>query len=209
MKYPAYFSLFFVACLMQPHSADARIGESRDGFERRLFTSGGIVLRDEDERTSRRQGGPYTSYMKYLGGSAEARVYFKSDDGRKPNQSEVAEKALGSGWEVHVLYVNGKSVLELYKRVGTSASEYETNALLGILGGGGFWKEPEKPAADEEEEDAPLTAFGFDYMRSDGEVRAKTSGGGLMVFQKQLDEFLAKKHESTLLEKAPLSVQGF
>jgi hypothetical protein len=30
-----------------------------------------------------------------------------------------------------------------------------------------------------------------------------------MVFQKQLDEFLAKKHETTLLEKAPLSVQGF
>lgn len=209
MKYPACFSLFFVACLMQPHSADARIGESRDGFERRLFTSGGIVLRDEDERTSRRQGGPYTSYMKYLGGSAEARVYFKTDDGRKPSQSDVADKALGSGWEVHVLYVNGKSVFELYKRVGSSSSEYETNALLGILGGGGFWKEAEKPTAEDDKEDAPITAFGFDYIRSDGEVRAKKSGGGLMVFQKQLDEFLAKKHETTLLEKAPLSVQGF
>lgn len=197
---------------MPPHSADARVGERRDALERRLLAAGGIVFRDEDERTNRRQGGPYSKYMDYLGGSAEVQVYFKTDDGRQPRQSEVAEKTLGSGWEVHVLYVNNKSVLELYKRVGSGTSEYEINALLGLLGGGGFWKEPEIPAEDlvaTEEEEPPPTAFGFDYVRSDGEVRAKKVGGGLMVFQRQLDEYLAKQHESELLQKAPKSVRGF
>lgn len=221
MKYPAFFSLFLVACLMQPQSGEARIGERREALERRLFASGGILYRAEGESKSRRQGGPYSSYMKYLGNSAEVRVYFKTDDGRQPSRSEVAKNSLGSGWELHVLYVNGKSVLELYKRVGSRASEYEINALLAILGGSAYWKEadagkrqPASPSVESdtesgEEEEPPRSAFGFDYLRNDGEVRAKKSGGGIMVFQKQLDEFLARQHESSLQKEAPESVQGF
>lgn len=193
---------------MQPRLADARIGESRDAFERRLFASGGIAYRDRDgeEQSNQRQNGPYTRYMDYLGSSAEVQVYFKTDDGSHPKKSEMAEKKLGSGWEVHVLYINNKSVLELYKRVGSGTSEYEMNALLALLGGGGFWKEPEAVAEGEE---APISAFGFSYLRSDGQVRAKKAGGGLMVFQRQLDEYLAKQHESKLIQEAPKSVQGF
>lgn len=206
MKYPTVLSLIMAVCLMQPHSADARIGESRDAFERRLFASGGIAYRDEAEQTSRRQSGPYTQYMAYLGSSAEVQIYFKSDDGSQPKRTDMIERKLGSGWEVHVLYVNNKSVFEQYKRVGSGTSEYEINALLGILGGGGFWKKPDPVA---EGEDGPPSAFGFSYVRSDGEVRAKKAGAGLIVFQRQLDEFLAKQHESELIQKAPQSVQGF
>lgn len=205
MKYPALVCLLIIACMSLPHPSEARIGENRSSFERRLFSNGGIIYRDREERSNRRRSGPYSAYLQYLGGSAEVRVYFKSDDGRQPTQTDVEENTLGSGWEVHVLFVSGKSVLELYKRVG-SISEYEFNALLGILGGGGYWEEPEEPAEGEE---APPSAFGFDYVRSDGEVRAKKSGGGLMVFQKQLDEFLAKQHENRLIQSAPQSVQGF
>lgn len=206
MKYPGLITILIIICCMRPDPVAARIGDSIGDFERRLFAAGGIAYPGADEAGGRRPSGPYSRYMDYLGSSAEVQIYFKSDDGQRPKQTDIAAKKLGSGWEVHVLFVTGKSVLELYKRVGGSASEYETNALLGILGGGGFWKEPEPPVAGE---DAPVTAFGFDYVRSDGEVRCKKSGGGLMVFQRQLDEFLAKKHESTLLEKAPVSVQGF
>lgn len=207
--------LALIVCLALPNSVDARIGESRSSFEARLFNNGGIIYRDREERQTRRKSGPYTTYMEYLGGSAEARVYFKSDNGRQPTQTDIDNKTLGSGWEVHVLYVSGKSVLELYKRVG-SITEHETNALLAVLGGGGYWEKAEKKeksggeegAAAEAEEEYP-SAFGFDYVRSDGEVRAKKTGGGLMVFQKQLDEYLAKQHESTQIQSAPRSVQGF
>lgn len=228
MKYPAFLFLAAVACLLLPRMADARIGESRSSFESRLFNNGGIIYRNKEERKSRRESGPYSPYMEYLGGSANVRIYFKSDDGRQPTQSELEAKDLGSGWEVHVLYVSGKSVLELYKRLG-SMSEYEMNALLGILGGGGYWKEvapvieeegdgtiveiEEEDADDagdaDDEEEPPPSAFGFDYVRNDGEVRARKTGGGLMVFQKQLDEFLAKQHEGMLLQSAPQSVRGF
>lgn len=211
MKYSAFLSLFFAASLTSPQAAEARIGDSINDFERRLFAGGGISYPVEEGKSSRRATGPYSSYMDYLGSSAEVRLYFKTDDGQKPRQVDIEAKKLGSGWEVHVLFVSGKSVFELYKRVGSSASEYETNALLGILGGGGYWKEVEIPVEtiEDAKDDEPVTAFGFDYVRSDGEVRAKKSGGGVMVFRKQLDEFLAKKHESELIQKAPQSVQGF
>jgi len=213
MKYPGFIVLAAMACLLLPRAADARVGESRNSFESRLFSNGGIIYRNKEERKTRRQSGPYSAYMQYLGNSAEVRVYFKSDDGSQPTQTDLDKGTLGSGWEVHVLYVGGKSVFEQYKRIG-SMSEYEMNALLAVLGGGGYWKEAEPPAKEEatlssEEDEPPPSAFGFDYVRSDGDVRAKKSGGGLMVFQKQLDEFLAKQHESNLLQEAPKSIQGF
>lgn len=205
MKCPALLFLVLAASLALPNPSDARIGESLGTIERRLFASGGIIYRDKDLRKPRRNAGPYQQYLEYLGSSAEVRVYFKTDNGRQPRQSEVETDTLGNGWEVHVLYISGKSVFELYKRVG-SITEQETNALLLLLGDGGYWDKPE-PLADEEE--APPSVFGFDYVRNDGEVLAKKSAGGIMVFKKQLDEFLAKQHESNLQNKAPDSVRGF
>lgn len=213
MKYSLFIVLASLVCLLLPRAAEARIGERRESLESRLLSNGGVLFKKDEESSTRQKSGPYSSYMQYLGSSAHARVYFKSDDGSQPTQSDVAEGTLGSGWEVHVLYVGGKSVLELYKRIG-SITEYETNALLALLGGGGYWKEPESTTssgseASAAEDEPPPSAFGFDFVRSDGEVRAKKSGGGLMVFQKQLDEYLAKQHESNLQEDAPKSVRGF
>lgn len=230
MKYPAFLFLASIICVSLPNSAEARIGESRSSFERRLFSNGGIIYRDKEERQNRRSGGPYTPYMDYLGSSAEVRIYFKSDDGRQPTQSDIdagrekkdkkdrkdgddGDVGLGTGWEVHVLYVNGKSVLELYKRIG-SMSEYEMNALLALLGDGSYWEEVEPEVEEEiatskEELEPPPTTFGFQYVRNDGKVRASKTGGGIMVFQKELDEFLARQHEGRLILGAPKSVQGF
>lgn len=205
MKCPALLLLVLAAGFASPNDSEARIGESRTSIESRLFSAGGIIYRDKDVSKTRRNASPYMEYLQYLGSSAELRVYFKTDDGRQPRQSEVETDSLGSGWEVHVLFVSGKSVFELYKRVG-SITEQETNALLALLGDGGYWEKAEQPLGDDEE--IP-SAFGFDYLRNDGEVRAKKSGGGIMVFQKQLDEFLAKQHESNLQNQAPQSVRGF
>jgi hypothetical protein len=205
MKCAACLFLALAAGFALPSFVDARIGESRESLERRLFASGGIIYRDKEERSSRRQSGPYSGYMQYLGSSAEVRVYFKSDDGSQPAQTDIGKGDLRSGWELHVLYVAGKSVFEQYKRIG-NMTEQESNALLALLGDGGYWAEPEAPAEGEE---PPPSAFGFDYVRNDGAVRAKKGGGGLMVFQKQLDEFLARQQESDRNQKAPLSVRGF
>ncbi|MEO0509967.1 MAG: hypothetical protein AAF065_08925 [Verrucomicrobiota bacterium] len=193
--------------LVQPVSA--RIGESRAELEGRLLRSGGIVYRSEDVRALRRNAGPYLSYLQYLGGAAEVRVYFKTDNGRQPTQSEIEDsKTRPPGWDVHVVYVNGKSALELYER-SKGMSQYESNALLGLLSDGAYWKKPEKPAPDDEEEPPP-SIFGFDFVRSDETVRAKRLGGSkLMVFSRELDELIARQHTNSLVEKAPASVFGF
>lgn len=226
MKYLLFLSLLPVSFLIAPKTAVARIGESRSSLESRLFDNGGVVYRNKDGHKEHQKSGPYSDFMKYLGSSAAVQVYFKSDDGSKPLLNDFKNNTLGTGWELHVLYVSGKSVFELYKRIG-SFSEYETHALLGALADGNYWEKVDKnkgaavsaapdaaaaavEVADAEEVDEDdLTVFGFDYLRSDGDVRAKKSGGELVVFQKQLDIYLAKQRESLLMQSAPQSVQGF
>ncbi|MEC7236052.1 MAG: hypothetical protein VXV86_05180, partial [Verrucomicrobiota bacterium] len=71
MKYPiqlgtivSVFAGLMTASLL-PSTMDARIGERRESIERRLFSSGGIVYRDDTIKESRRKGMPYSQYLEY------------------------------------------------------------------------------------------------------------------------------------------------
>jgi hypothetical protein len=185
---------------------DARIGESRNEVESRLFGSGGIVLRDAEAEANRQKGMPYLQYLDYLEGSVEVRIYFKTDDGRTPKSSEIDVKRQSAGWNLHVVYVRGKSAIEVYKR-SQSISEFEMNELLARQAGGAYWMRKEKPK--EGDEIAP-SAFGYDMERSDGAVRAKRLGGdAFMIFDTLADVGLANLKESDLMQKAPVSIGGF
>lgn len=210
MKYPIHFgSLALVAAGLLIHSLcpatlDARIGERREAIERRLFSSGGIVYRDDEIEANRRRGMPYMRFFEYLSNSADVRIYFKTADGRRPNSSELEGRRLSAGWDLHVVYVGGKSVIEVYKR-SQGITEYELNQLLTLHGEGSFWKKLGK-----EEMDEAVSAFGFEMVRDDGRVRAKKLGGdSLMIFDAEVDIKLAEMNTSTLLEQAPVSVSGF
>lgn len=187
-------------------SLDARIGESKNALESRLIGSGGIVIRNDEVEGNRRKGMPYVQYLPYLEGSVELRIYYKTDDGRKPNSSELDANNQLPGWDLHVVYVRGKSAIEVYKR-SQGISEYEMNELLARQAGGAYWTRKEKAKADVEEDPS---AFGYDMVRSDAAVRAKRLGGdSLMVFDADVDRGLANLKESDLIEKAPVSVGGF
>jgi hypothetical protein len=187
-----------------PISLQARIGESREAIERRLFGSGGIVYRDDAIESKRRQGMPYMRYLNYLPGSAEVRIYFKTEDGRRPASSELEEKRMPAGWDLHVVYVGGQSVIEVYKR-SHSITEFELNHLLALHAGNGYWKRLSK----EDKQDF-VSAFGLDMIRSDEQLRAKKLGGDSVIFvDANLDAKLAEMNESDLQEKAPVSVDGF
>lgn len=207
MKYPIQFGAFALASVLSllcPATADARIGERRESIERRLFDSGGIVYRDEVIEESRRKGMPYLKYFEYLPGSADVRLYFKTADGRRPTSSELEEKRMAAGWDLHVVYLGGKSVIEVYKR-SQGMSEFELNHLLALHGEGGYWKRPSK-----EEMAEVVSAFGFEMVRSDGLVRAKKLGAdGLMFVDSEVDIKLAEMNTSNLQESAPVSVDGF
>lgn len=187
---------------MSPYTADARVGESKEALERRLFGSGGIIYRDAAVESSRRKGMPYNKYLDFLSSSADVRIYYKTADGRRPMASELEEKRVQAGWDVHVLYIGGKSVLEIYKR-SQSMSEYEMNYIIALQGGGPGWKKVAK------EELAP-SAFGYDMESGDGSVRAKKMGGDSLLFvDAKIDIGLAEMKTNDLLEKAPVSVNGF
>jgi hypothetical protein len=187
-----------------PTIVEARIGERRESIERRLFDSGGIVYRDDAIEENRRKGMPYLRYFEYLPGSADVRLYFKTADGRRPTSSELEEKRVAAGWDVHVVYVGGKSVIEVYKR-SQGMSEHEFNYLMALHAEGSFWKRPTK-----EEQAELVSAFGADMIRDDGQVRAKKLGGDAVMFvDSDADIRLAEMNTSDLQEKAPVSVEGF
>jgi len=208
MKYPyiqralTLFTASILLSIFTSHSAEARVGESKESIERRLTSSGGIIYRDDKLEAARRRGMPYMQYMDFLGSSADVRIYFKSADGRRPTSSELEEKRVNAGWDLHVVYINGKSVLEVYKR-SQSMSGYESNQLIALQGGGSGWKKVGK-------EEAEASAFGYDMESSDGSVRAKKLGGDRILFvDAKVDAGLAEMRTNDLLEKAPLSVEGF
>ena len=194
----------FVITSMCPSTLDARIGERRESIERRLFASGGIVYRDDAIESNRRKGMPYLRYLEYLSSSTDVRIYYKTADGRRPNSSELEEKSVLAGWDLHVVYANGKSVIEVYKR-SQGMTEYEFNNLLALHAEGSFWKRLSK-----EEKAEVVSAFGFEMVRDDGSVRAKKLGGDAVMFvDAEVDTKLAELNTNDLLEKAPVSVEGF
>jgi len=208
MKYPlprgalALLLTSIVLTTVAPSSLDARIGERRESIERRLTSSGGIVYRDDAVEEMRRKGMPYLQYLEILDSSADVRIYFKTADGRKPTSSELAEKRMNQGWDVHVVYVGGKSAIEIYKR-SQAMSEFELNQLIALQGGGSGWKKLKKGATE-------ATAFGYEMVSNDGSVRAKKMGSDRILFvNAKIDTALAEMNENDLQEKAPISVNGF
>lgn len=205
LKIPFLLSALCASLLITAFSstAEARIGERRESIERRLFASGGIMYRDDAVEANRRNGMPYLKYFELLSGSADVRIYYKTADGRRPASSELEENRILAGWDLHVVYVNGKSAIEVYKR-SQGMSEFEFNQLLALHAGGSFWKKIGRG------EGADPSAFGYDMFRDDGAVRAKKLGGdGVMFFDARIDQSLAEMNTNDLLEKAPVSVSGF
>jgi hypothetical protein len=215
MKYSK--SSFVLACLCVgvvlaaiSSRGEARIGERKDSIERRLFSSGGIVYRDDIVEQARRRGMPYLKYLELLPESSEIRIYYKTANGRRPASKELDAKRILAGWDVHVLYVDGKSVIEVYKR-SQAMTNYEYNQLLALQADGSYWKKKEKApkSADQQKSAEDISAFGYEMQTANGTVGAKKIGNGLLFFDRELDQLLAEMSDSDQMEKAPISVQGF
>ena len=162
------------------------------------------MYRDDTIEESRRKGMPYAQYLEYLPSSSDVRIYFKTSDGRRPTSSELGDRRMSAGWDLHVVFVNGKSAIEVYKR-SQGMTEQEFNRLMAIHAGGSFWKRLGK-----EDKDEVVSAFGFEMIRDDGLVRARKLGrDSVLFFDTEIDVELAKMKTSDLQEKAPVSVDGF
>lgn len=187
-------------------STHARIGETRSTLEKRLVNSGGVQYRETSILENRMKGMPYNKYKEYYPKSTDLRIYYKTSDGRQPKASEMQVRGMLEGWDLHVIYLDGVSVMEIYRRSKT-ITEFEFIYLLNFQAGGSYWK---KAADMEPLEDDEESAFGFEFIRDDKKVRAKKLGGnGFMVFTSELDRGFAEALKADLKSMAPKSVNGF
>lgn len=206
------FSTFLSLCglFLSVHpTVEARIGESRDSLERRLLNAGGIVYRDDVVEANRRRSMPYLKFLEFIPDSVDVRIYYKTIDGRKPKSSDMEEKRVHPGWDIHVLYIRGVSMLEVYKR-SQPMTDPEMKLLLATLAQGSYWKKVDTTAAEAAGEEKKVSAFGFDMERNDGKVRGKKVGQTtVMIFDAALDTRLAKMQVEDDQERAPTSINGF
>tara|TARA_B100001989_G_C24501115_1_gene444972 strand:+ start:605 stop:1216 length:612 start_codon:yes stop_codon:yes gene_type:complete len=183
----------------------ARIGEERLELEKRLNVSGGLQYREERVLSNRRRGMPYQKYLDYLPERSEIRVYYKTLDGKKPVAKEMKASGMLEGWDVHIIFVEGKSVLEIYRR-SSSINEFEFSALLRLQTGQSFWEKRDT----NDENDETVTAFGFDYERNDKKLRAKKLGSNMMLIcSAPFDRFIKQEFLDKQMESLPASIKGF
>ena len=183
----------------------ARIGEERLELEKRLNVSGGLQYREERVLSNRRRGMPYQKYLDYLPERSEIRVYYKTLAGKKPVAKEMKASGMLEGWDVHIIFVEGKSVLEIYRR-SSSINEFEFSALLRLQTGQSFWEKRDT----NDENDETVTAFGFDYERNDKKLRAKKLGSNMMLIcSAPFDKFIKQEFLDKQMESLPASIKGF
>ena len=197
--------LFLLTTKILTLSLHARIGEERLSLEKRLLKSGGYQYRDQQVIENRRRGMPYTRFEEYFPDRADLRIYYKTINGRKPLSKDIKISSMLEGWNLHVLYSQGKSVMEVYKR-SEKITEFELIHLLNLQSGNSFWeKKTEKELVAGE-----LSTFGFDLQRNDKVLRAKKLGyNAVMIFSTTFDHLMKKKIREEEIQIAPESIKGF
>lgn len=217
MKYPhitgtlALTIVGMIINLSSPSLVDARIGESKPELEGRLFARGGVAYRDETIIEARRQGMVYEQFLPYLLSNVDIQIYHKPADAKtKALRSKFNAKRIPAGWDLHVIYINGASAIEVYQRSG-KMTEQELNMLLMLQGDGKRWSKRNEDGLSDSDKDDPKnkTAFGFEMVRNDGVVRAKKSGKGILFVDAARDAQFANARDSDRNASAPESVNGF
>ncbi|MFH1499484.1 MAG: hypothetical protein ABII82_16865 [Verrucomicrobiota bacterium] len=191
-----------------PRDMDGRILRPNVG---RHFSTRGL---NERELNQFQRDLPTTAFARYLPDDLREVVYWKSARSRQLSND--------NGWRVHVHYWKDRSVLEAYRRVGESLSEFETNALLILNRGGQTWRKVERAKGPRAEAQAD-TVIGYDFELGEDGLRAKVEGDWLLIYLTRFDRMLVeKKKEQDALDqaeaeqrrleqqqKAPESIEGF
>jgi hypothetical protein len=203
--------------LIFPCALHARIGETQDVLEKRILRPGLGKLyprmtdasKDKDrDRPRKKEEDPLKDVRAFLPSEATQGLYWKS--------AVANQLSNETGWKIDIVYVGGRSALEVYKRVGDALSEFEVRGLLSVNKGGSSWK---KSASD----GGGVKGIGYDYELEDGSMRAKQQPDCLIVFSTKLDNYVmqqqvaAKELRDTQREqlkkeqslKAPESLAGF
>ncbi len=222
-RFCRFFAFGLFSIVIGGSGAWARIGDTPDQMSARMLQPdlGKIFSwpRNMDERAMERvrRENPLFPFEHLLPTSAEdwrEQMFWKSALHRQLSNED--------GWRVHVYHLKGRSVLELYRRMGAGLNEFEINGILALMRGGQTWRRVDKKK-DEAQAD---TVLGYDYELGEGEsatLRARRQGDWLMIYHRRFDAYLlerkARWDENEALRRAeqraaqeqtaPVSVEGF
>lgn len=190
----------FCALVLTCHLLNARVGESRSKLEERLESSGLGKEYPSDVVDKKIQHGDlfYRWLYRLLPEGTEHVVYFKTADGARAGRDDVKHDNLKKirypdGWDLHVIYLNGQSVFEAYRRNGPNPNQYEIETILSLNQGNSSWV---KVPGNQNEK----SVFGYEYEREDEELRAKRQGRVFIIYYKGLDVSLWEKRQEELEE---------
>lgn len=230
--------LLVLCVLISPAALHARVGETQEMVEKRLLQPGVGKLyprpaepkekdkekdkdkdKDKDKKTAKdreaerqqrkeAQDDPLKDVRAFLPADIHEMFYWKS--------AIASQLSNDTGWKVDVLYISGRSVLEIYKRVGDSLNTFEVKGILNANRGNSSWKKVTN-------EGGGTNGIGYDYELEDGSLRASQQDNWIMVFSVRLDNYvmqqqlIAKAESDRQREqqkreqaiKAPESVSGF
>lgn len=207
---------------------EARIGDSPEQMAARMLQPnlGRNFTWPKDmnprEREKALKENPLTDFAHLLPTSVEdwrEQIYWKS--------ALAQQLSTENGWRVHVYFLKGRSVLELYRRVGLPLNDFEVNAILARVRGGQTWRRATKQeikAAEKTADTESVIGYEYELGGEDGAtLRARRQGDWMILFHKRFDDYLVarkarwdeteglrKAQQASEQEKAaPVSVEGF
>ena len=206
-------------------TAGARIGDTPDQMESRIVQpdlgkkfNWPKDMRPQEIERERRES-PLAPVRYLLPGEADGwreEMFWKSAVKKRLSNED--------GWRVHVYYLRGRSVLELYKREGAKLNEFEINGILGVMRTGQTWRRVEGKKDAKEAADDPVLGYEFESGESDGGgLRARQQGDWLLIYDRRLDDLLLERkrrwdaneelrkaeERQRNVRSAPVSVDGF
>lgn len=210
--------ILFLSTLASP--LHARVGEERGELERRLLRESdrGLEVTDNDLEQFYRNRSPFFEDLLILQGQGlEYAIYYKSADDLNASSNRLwqendkgrrSDKPVRSpeGWMLHVVYLNGVSVLEFYQR-SEELTVLETEGILMRNAGNSRWVKGEVPKGNDSVIEP--TTFSANHYREDFAVYANVEDETILLFDPRLDARIAKLRAEKAEREAPSSLEGF
>lgn len=115
-------------------SAYARIGETKSALANRLFdkVQRAYVYSAKEDRLREALELPYKNKLFLFPDGAEHIFLYKNASSKQSAQGDTTQQHELYGWEIHIVCLNGKSVLEFYRRHGDPMTVEELEQLMQI-----------------------------------------------------------------------------
>ncbi|MGF1453218.1 MAG: hypothetical protein ACFB21_14210 [Opitutales bacterium] len=209
-------SLILVLFALLSPSALGRIGESQGELEARLLADRRAEIYDDDLMGPVMRGLPIGPVLNRVregpAPGVQIKAYYKHARAEPVRQRDMDEDAERHGWDLIVIYYNGRSALEVYRRH-QGPNEHEINGLLARQQGGSVWNRVgQHPHADQ----VPAPVLQAEYWREDDQVAAYRHRNYIVFYSPGFEALFRlavardeAEAEAEAQQRAPISVDGF